>query len=162
VNLKVSESEMVGEDPSKEYQASLVADFTSAFLARIVCIDVSLVDQLLVVISGAILLLFEFPVRLIDLENAIMPEKFQTFCSFKGAHGISSVVSISVARSNGNQICICSTGKDGCICDFIFDKGAIGDYSNKLIFAGIKNVPEITMVDTVSDCKKLQERCLDR
>lgn len=160
---EVSESEMVGGDPSKEYQASLVADFTSAFLARIVCIDVSLVDQLLVCgDQRGNIIAFEFPVRLIDLENAIMPEKFQTFCSFKGAHGISSVVSISVARSNGNQICICSTGKDGCICDFIFDKGAIGDYSNKLIFAGIKNVPEITMVEAVSDCKNFRRDGIHR
>ena len=75
---------MVGGDPSKEYQASLVADFTSAFLARIVCIDVSLVDQLLVFgDQRGNIVAFEFPVRLIDLENSIMPEKFQTFCSFK-------------------------------------------------------------------------------
>ena len=61
---------MVGGDPSKEYQASLVVDFTSAFLARIVCIDVSFVDQLLVCGDQRDnIVAFEFPVRLIDLEN---------------------------------------------------------------------------------------------
>lgn len=160
---EVSESEMVGGDPSKEYQASLVAEFMSTFLARIVCIDASLVDELLVCgDQRGNLVVFEFPARLIDLDNVIMPEKFPTFCSFKGAHGISSVASISVARSNGNQIFICSTGKDGCICDFIFDKDAIGDYSNKLIFAGIKNVPEITMVEAVSDYKNFRRDGIHR
>lgn len=160
---EVSESKMVRGDPSKEYQASLVAEFGSTFLARIVCIDANCVDELLVCgDQRGNLVVFEFPVRLIGLDNAIMREKFQTFCSFKGAHGISSVASISVARSNGNQICICSTGKDGCICDFIFDKNATGDYSNKLIFAGIKNVPEIAMVEAVSNYKNSRRDGIQR
>ncbi|KAH9318915.1 hypothetical protein KI387_020684, partial [Taxus chinensis] len=149
---RIESHEMAEGDPSEEAQASLVAEFVSNFSARIVCMDANFEDKLLVCgDQRGNLVVFKLPLRLlaVALDDVIVQEKFQTFCSFKGAHGISSVVSISVARSIGNRIHICSTGKDGCICSFIFDNDGVRDSSNKLIFTGIKDVPEITMVEGV-------------
>eukprot|EP01018_Ginkgo_biloba_P008951 Gb_26563 [translate_table: standard] len=142
--------EMLGVGPSNENQASLVAKFTSSFLARIVCVDVGIDDELLVCgDQRGNLVVFSLPKSLLDLDDVIYQETFQTLCLFKGAHGISTVASISVGTSNGKQIHICSTGRDGCICSFMFDKDAIGGDSKILVFTGIKNVSGITVVEGV-------------
>lgn len=39
------------------------------------------------------------------------------------------------------------TRKDGCICEFIYDRG-VEDVLKSLIFAGVKNVPEINMAES--------------
>ncbi|GLJ20918.1 hypothetical protein SUGI_0381750 [Cryptomeria japonica] len=147
----IQSREMVEGNLPEEAQASLIAEFVSNFSARIVCMDADIENELLVCgDQRGNLVVFKLSTKLLalDLNDTILRETFQAYCSFKGAHGISSVVSISVARSNGNQIHICSTGKDGCICSYIFDDDTAQD-SNKLIFTGIKDVPEITMVEGV-------------
>ncbi|KAK9147122.1 hypothetical protein Sjap_007025 [Stephania japonica] len=129
----------------KDNGASLVAQFTSCFRTRILCLDASFDDEVLVCGDHrGNLIMFTLSKDLqtgsIDPEVNISPLSY-----FKGAHGISSVTSISVCRSTFNQVDMCSTGGDGCICYFKYD----GD-SRSLEFTGMKQVKELSLIQSVS------------
>ncbi|XP_023734896.1 uncharacterized protein LOC111882766 isoform X2 [Lactuca sativa] len=118
--------------------ASLVAEFTSCFPTRILCLDASFHEQVLVCgdLRGNLVL---FPL-LLDAPDAsvahIAPLNY-----FKGAHGISSVSSVSIHGLNPSTFEIHSTGGDGCICYMEYD-----GYKQKMEFIGMKQVKELSLV----------------
>ncbi|CAK7348505.1 unnamed protein product [Dovyalis caffra] len=112
-----------GSLTSGTFDASLIAEFTSCFGMRIMCLDVLFEDEVL--ICG-------------DL---------------RGAHGISTVSSISVAKLSSDEIEIRSTGGDGCICYLEYDHDRRG-----LEFIGMKQVKELSLIQSVSaDNKSLDD-----
>ncbi|KAH0981980.1 hypothetical protein GBA52_009157 [Prunus armeniaca] len=84
---------------------SLVAEFTSSFGIRIMCLDASLDEEVLVCgdIRGNLVL---FPLRKGVLQGTEVASNVKISPSnyFKGAHGISSVSSVSVGRLSSSQI----------------------------------------------------------
>lgn len=98
---------------------------------------------------------------------------------FKGAHGISSVTSIYIARSDFNHVeiqTVCpslgyvhlidnqvgiifllylQTGADGCICYFKYDK-----IHHKVEFLGMKQVKEISMIQSVFSSSNSEDMVL--
>ncbi|KAI6672617.1 hypothetical protein NL676_000523 [Syzygium grande] len=107
-------------NPENNPQISLIAEFKSDLGARIMCLDVV-------------------------FENELLISKISPVSHFKGAHGISTVSSISVAHMSFNHIELCSTGADGCICYMEYDKGL-----QSLNFVGMKQVKELSMIESVS------------
>ncbi|XP_048337417.2 uncharacterized protein LOC107426171 isoform X1 [Ziziphus jujuba] len=125
--------------------AFLVAEFMSSFGIRIMCLDASFENEVLLCgdIRGNLVL---FPLlKTVLLRTSAAPDvKISALTYFKGAHGISSVTSVTVAGPSPNQIEICSTGADGCICYFEYDRdGQI------LEFIGMKQVKELSLVRSV-------------
>ncbi|KAF5190872.1 Wd repeat-containing protein [Thalictrum thalictroides] len=133
------------EQSSESFEALLTAEFTSCFGTRILCLDALLDEQVLVCgDQRGNLVTFSLPKGL--LTTLIVSEtKSSPINSFKGAHGISSVTSISVSKTNFNQVGIESTGGDGCICCF----RCHGDWGS-LEFTGMKQVKELSLVQSVS------------
>ncbi|KAF6157499.1 hypothetical protein GIB67_004437 [Kingdonia uniflora] len=126
------------------HTAHMIADFTSCFGARILCLDVS--TYLEVLICGdqrGNLIVFPLSRNLLPTSLASEVNNMP-LSNFKGAHGISSVTSISVARLSFNQLEIRSAGGDGCICYFKYD----GDWRT-LEFTGMKQVKELSLVESV-------------
>ncbi|XP_060961502.1 tRNA (34-2'-O)-methyltransferase regulator trm734 [Cannabis sativa] len=148
-------------DPSQPFpynssassNVSLIAEFTSCFGMRIMCLDASVEDEVLVCgdIRGNLVL---FPLLKSVLEStiAVSDMKIAALSYFKGAHGISSVTSVSVSSLNSNQIEMRSTGGDGCICYLEY-----GIDRQNLEFIGMKQVKELSLIQSVcsdnkSDC----------
>ncbi|KAG2330926.1 hypothetical protein Bca52824_002106 [Brassica carinata] len=124
---------------------SLVAEFSSCFGMRIMCVDASAEDEVLVCgdLRGNITL---FPLSK-DMLNgvSVSPElKIPSLNYFKAAHGISTVSSLSVVRLTSNKVEICSTGADGCICYFEYDRER-----QALEFMGLKQLKELSLVQSV-------------
>uniref|UniRef100_A0A5B7C8Q1 WD repeat-containing protein 6 n=1 Tax=Davidia involucrata TaxID=16924 RepID=A0A5B7C8Q1_DAVIN len=136
----------VSHSRMKSYM-SLVAEFASCFGIRIMCLDVSFEEEVLVCgdLRGNLVLFPLLKDLLLDIpvasEVKLSPSNY-----FKGAHGISSVCSISIARFSSRQIEIHSTGGDGCICYLEYDR----DRQN-LEFIGLKQVKELSSVQSVSN-----------
>lgn len=133
-------------DSGEIQNVSLLAEFSSCYGTRIMCLDASLEEEVLVCgdLRGNLVI---FPLSkdlLLGMSNApivnISPLNY-----FKGAHGISSVASITVIRLSCKQVEICSTGADGCICYFEFEK----DQKN-FEFVGMKQVKEMSLIQSVS------------
>ncbi|KAL8147905.1 hypothetical protein AgCh_005287 [Apium graveolens] len=125
---------------------SLVAEFVSSFTKRIMCIDASLEEEVLVCgdLRGN-LVLFPLVKELILGTSTVIESKLSPLNYFKGAHGISGVCRVLIANSSSGQVNICSTGGDGCICSLEYDKE-----DEKLQFTGMKQVKELSMVQSVS------------
>ncbi|KAI9182295.1 hypothetical protein LWI28_023964 [Acer negundo] len=125
---------------------SLVAEFSSCFGVRIMCLDASFENEVLVCgdLRGN-LILFPLSRDLLLGMSAASDGKISPLNYFKGAHGISTVSSISVARLSSNQIEIRSTGGDGCICYLDY-----GSDEEKLEFIGMKQVKELSLIQSVS------------
>ncbi|PRQ45090.1 putative transcription factor WD40-like family [Rosa chinensis] len=127
---------------------SLLAEFTSSFGSRIMCLDASLEEEVLVCgdIRGNLVL---FPLLKSVLLGTLVTSdvKISPSSCFRGAHGISSISSVAVARLSSNQIEICSTGADGCICYLEYDKDR-----KDLEFIGMKQVKELSLIQSVSAC----------
>ncbi|XP_068664109.1 uncharacterized protein [Aristolochia californica] len=141
------------EGPKNFHVASLIAEFTSCFGSRIMCLDASFQEEVLVAGDqrGNLLL---FPLSK-DFQNATLvgsEKKIEAQTYFKGAHGISSVASISIAKSNFNEVEITSTGGDGCICHFAFHEDRCS-----LEFLGMKQVKELSLVQSVLANSSLEE-----
>ncbi|KAK2970234.1 hypothetical protein RJ640_021670, partial [Escallonia rubra] len=120
---------------------SLVSEFISCFPIRIMCLDASFQDEVLVCgdLRGNLML---FPLsRSLLTDTSISEAKISPMTYFKGAHGISSVCSVSIASSTNSSIEIHSTGGDGCICymEYVRDQ-------QKLEFIGMKQVKELSLV----------------
>ncbi|ESQ46931.1 hypothetical protein EUTSA_v10027621mg [Eutrema salsugineum] len=130
---------------SETYDISLLAEFSSSFGMRIMCVDASADDEVLVCgdLRGNITL---FPLSK-DMLNGVSasPElKIPSLNYFKAAHGISTVSSLSVSKLTSNKAEICSTGGDGCICYFEYDKER-----QTLEFMGLKQLKELNLVQSV-------------
>ncbi|KAJ8752101.1 hypothetical protein K2173_001776 [Erythroxylum novogranatense] len=124
-------------------------EFTSCFGIQIMCLDALFEDEIL--ICGDLrgnLVLFPLPKDLLLCTPHLPALKISQLSYFKGAHGISSVSSISVAKSSFDEIEICTTGSDGCICYFEYDA-----VQQSLEFIGMKQVKELSLVRSVSAVK---------
>ncbi|XAR61466.1 hypothetical protein NMG60_11035174 [Bertholletia excelsa] len=132
---------------------SLVAEFVSCYGLRIMCLDASFDDEVLVCgdLRGN-LVLFPLPKDLVLSKSVISDVKISTLNYFKGAHGISSVCSIQIAQFGYPQLEINSTGADGCICCLEYDKD-----QQKLEFLGMKQVKELSLVQKVSHATSCNE-----
>ncbi|KAL5561082.1 hypothetical protein UlMin_030829 [Ulmus minor] len=127
---------------------SLVAEFISCFGMRIMCLDASFENEVLVCgdIRGNLLIFPLLKSSLMDISSEV---KTSVLNYFKGAHGISSVTSLSVTRLNSNQTEIHSTGGDGCICYLEYDRDG-----QSLEFIGMKQVKELSMIQSVDTDKE--------
>ncbi|KAJ4844773.1 hypothetical protein Tsubulata_003478 [Turnera subulata] len=140
-----------GSHPSAgSANVSLLAEFTSCFGIRIMCLDASLEHEVLVCgdLRGNLVL---FPLSkslLVDTSTA-SETKISPLIYFKGAHGISSVSSISVAKLSSSEIEIRSSGGDGCICYLEY-----GQDLHSLEFIGMKQVKELSLIESVSATRK--------
>ncbi|KAJ0980531.1 hypothetical protein J5N97_008786 [Dioscorea zingiberensis] len=124
---------------------SLIAVFTSCFGARIMCLDVSIREEVLVCgDQRGNLAIFPMSEDLVVTNSAERLVEIPLLCRFKGAHGISSVTSVVIATSDFKQAEIRTTGGDGCICYF-----RCGANKENLEFIGMKQVKELSTVQSV-------------
>ncbi|XP_060217545.1 uncharacterized protein LOC132644899 isoform X2 [Lycium barbarum] len=145
----------VSHDVMRRCSVSLIAEFRSCFGMRIMCLDASVENEVLVCgdIRGNLLL---FPLQRDTLFSMSTASEINIspLSNFRGAHGISTVCSISIASFSPTQLEIHSTGGDGCICYFEHDRSR-----HNLEFVGIKQVKELSTVQSVfTDAD--QEDCL--
>ncbi|KAJ7977730.1 WD repeat-containing protein [Quillaja saponaria] len=130
----------------RRYNVSFVAEFVSSYGMRVMCLDASLEEEVLVCgdLRGNLILFPLLKDMLLGISIASEVKK-SPLNYFKGAHGISSVSSVSLATLSSNQIEICSTGADGCICYLEYDRDL-----NRLEFIGMKQVKELSLIQSVS------------
>ncbi|XVF80749.1 hypothetical protein PTKIN_Ptkin15bG0100100 [Pterospermum kingtungense] len=125
---------------------TLIAEFPSCFGIRIMCLDASFEQEVLVCgDQRGNLVLFPLSKDIFLFMCATSGVKISPLSYFKGAHGISSVSDISIARLSCNQIEIHSTGADGCICYLEYDKDL-----ESFEFIGMKQVKELSLIESVS------------
>lgn len=131
--------------PVRICDVSLVAEFVSSFTKRIMCLDASLEEEVLVCgdLRGN-LVLFPLAKELLLGTSTVSESKISPSNYFKGAHGISGVCRVLIVNSSSAHVNICSTGGDGCICYLEYDKD-----HEKLQFTGMKQVKELSMVQSV-------------
>eukprot|EP00268_Persea_americana_P040412 TRINITY_DN4014_c1_g1_i13.p1 TRINITY_DN4014_c1_g1~~TRINITY_DN4014_c1_g1_i13.p1 ORF type:complete len:1209 (+),score=238.90 TRINITY_DN4014_c1_g1_i13:677-4303(+) len=126
-------------------KASLLAEFTSSFGMRIMCVNALFEEEVLACgDQRGNLIMFPLSKGLLLTASIKSDEKISSLAYFKGAHGISSVASILIATLHFNQVEICSTGGDGCICYFKYNK----DWQT-LEFMGMKQVKELSLVQSI-------------
>lgn len=133
-------------ESSKTNNVFLVAEFSSCFGARIMCLDASFEDEVL--FCGDLrgnLVLFPLLRDLLNDKSVALHVEVSPLNYFKGAHGISTVSTLSVAKLRSNQTEIRSTGGDGCICYLEYDKDR-----ESLEFIGMKQVKELSLIQSVS------------
>ncbi|KAH7404369.1 hypothetical protein KP509_15G022100 [Ceratopteris richardii] len=123
---------------------SLVIRYQSCFNARIVCLDMCPSQELLLCgDQRGNILVFIIPLKVVSESTKSSP-----LVSFKGAHGISAVASISVVEyESKEQIKICSTGRDGCVCTF-----ALAKSDAKLFCLRVEKVSAVTVVESCELC----------
>ncbi|KAK6118147.1 hypothetical protein DH2020_048131 [Rehmannia glutinosa] len=123
----------------------LIAEYASHFGMRIMCVDASFDEELLVCgdIRGN-LLLFSLPRGLLSITSSASEVKASPMNYFKGAHGVSSVSSVSISSPSPDQVDIHSTGADGCICYLQHDRDLLN-----LEFIGMKQVKELSAIRSV-------------
>ncbi|CAA0824947.1 Transducin family protein / WD-40 repeat family protein [Striga hermonthica] len=123
----------------------LIAEYSSSFGMRILCVDASFDEELLVCgdIRGN-LLLFSLPRGLLcsTLNSSGMNTSPVNY--FKGAHGVSSVNSVCISSVSPDQVDIQSSGADGCICYLQHDRDLLN-----LEFTGMKQVKELSAIRSV-------------
>ncbi|CAA2979716.1 uncharacterized protein LOC111412465 [Olea europaea subsp. europaea] len=130
---------------SRSCDVCLIAEFISCFGMRILCVDASFDEEVLACgdIRGN-LILFSLP-RVLLLGTSVAAEvKASPLNYFKGAHGISSVCSVSIVSLCSGQVEIHSTGADGCICYLQHDRDLLS-----LEFIGMKQVKELSVVRSI-------------
>ncbi|MBA0620750.1 hypothetical protein Godav_006435 [Gossypium davidsonii] len=125
---------------------SLIAEFPSSFGIRIMCLDASFEEEVLVCgdLRGN-LILFPLSKDLLLCTAATSGVKISPLSYFKGAHGISTVSNISVSRLRHGQVEIQTTGADGCICYLEYDKD-----QESFEFIGMKQLKELSLIESVS------------
>jgi len=129
--------------PSQE--VSLVAVFESPFGARIMCLDVSLQDEILVAgDKKGNIAAFPFHKTLAAHDSSGAQQKIPFCDRFKGAHGISSVTSVHITTSTSDHIEIHTTGGDGCICFFKYGKDV-----NNVEFVGMRQLKELGTIQSI-------------
>ncbi|KAL8253963.1 hypothetical protein R6Q59_032184 [Mikania micrantha] len=125
----------------ESFSEHLVAEFTSSFPIRILCLDASFHEEVLVCgdLRGNLVI---FPLlRNLLLSTPVSVAQISPLNYFKGAHGISSVTTISIHGSSSSFMELYSTGGDGCICYLEYDK-----FEQKIEFTGMKQVKELSLV----------------
>ncbi|GAB4841817.1 hypothetical protein Ancab_022553 [Ancistrocladus abbreviatus] len=139
-------SHSLSKDPIRNSDVYLVAEFMSSFGSRIMCLCASVEEEVLVCgdLRGNLLI---FPLsKSILLDRSVGSiGKMRPLTYFKGAHGISTVSSISITQLSRTLVEISSTGGDGCICYLEYDKG-----QRMLEFVGMKQVKELSLIESVS------------
>ncbi|CAL4937260.1 unnamed protein product [Urochloa decumbens] len=123
----------------------LVAVFESSFGARIMCLDASPREEIL--IAGdrkGNITAFPFPKILELYDSGVTKQKMPPCDRFKGAHGISSVTSVHIKDSTSDCIEIHTTGGDGCICFFKYG-GNVG----QIEFFGMRQVKELGTIQSI-------------
>ncbi|KAL2510452.1 Transducin family protein/WD-40 repeat family protein [Abeliophyllum distichum] len=130
-----------------------IAEFVSCFGMRIMCMDASFDEEVLVCgdIRGN-LILFSLPRVLLSGVSVAAEVKVSPMNYFKGAHGISSVCSVSIVGLCSGQVEIHSTGADGCICYLQHDRDLLN-----LEFIGMKQAKELSAVRSIfsiTDCSE--------
>ncbi|CAN1236319.1 WD repeat-containing protein 6 [Linum grandiflorum] len=134
----------VSQPSQTNYTASLIGEFMSPFGIRIMCLDASLKDEVLLCgdLRGNVLL---FPLAKDTLMKTSNGQdiKITPTTYFKGAHGISSVSSLSMARLSSGEIEIRTSGADGCICFFEYDT-----CQRSLEFIGMKQIKELSLIQS--------------
>ncbi|KAA3462396.1 putative WD repeat-containing protein isoform X1 [Gossypium australe] len=125
---------------------SLIAEFPSSFGIRIMCLDASFEEEVLVCgdLRGN-LILFPLSKDLLLCTAGTLGVKISPLSYFKGAHGISTVSNISVSRLSHGQVEIRTTGADGCICYLEYDKD-----QESFEFIGMKQLKELSLIESVS------------
>ncbi|XP_048532945.1 uncharacterized protein LOC125511579 [Triticum urartu] len=126
-------------------EVSLVAMFESPFGARIMCLDVSLQDEIL--ITGdkkGNIAAFPFHKTLAAHDSSEAQQKIPLRDRFKGAHGISSVTSVQIITSASDHIEIHTTGGDCCICFFKY-----GRHVKKVEFVGMRQLKELGTIQSI-------------
>ncbi|TQE01350.1 hypothetical protein C1H46_013030 [Malus baccata] len=135
----------LSDHSARSCNVSLIAEFTSSFGTRIMCLDALLDEEVLVCgdIHGNLVF---FPLLKSVLHGTVEPNlKVSPSNYFKGAHGISSVSSLAVARLSSKKIEIHSTGADGCIFVLEYERDM-----KSLEFIGMKQVKELSLIESVS------------
>ncbi|XP_057251305.1 uncharacterized protein LOC104894802 isoform X2 [Beta vulgaris subsp. vulgaris] len=138
-------SDSLSHDAVGNYDMYPVADFMSPFGARIMCLDATFEEEVLVCgdLRGN-LILFPLSKRIL-LDSSIQAiEKTPFLTYFKGAHGISTVSSISMVKLSFNVIEICSTGGDGCICYLEYNRD-----QQIVEFVGMRHMKELNLIQSV-------------
>lgn len=130
-------------DTTADPKVFLAAAYTSCFGARIMCINASVEEEILIC-GDKRGNLAVFPLS----ENLMASSCCETVSipvinRFKGAHGISSVTSIYIGTPNFGHVEIHTTGGDGCICNFKYDKNL-----RELEFIGMKQVKELSTIQS--------------
>ncbi|KAK7337576.1 hypothetical protein VNO77_18158 [Canavalia gladiata] len=125
---------------------SCIAKFVSNYGMRIMCLDACMEGEVLACgdLRGN-MVLFPLLKNLVLGTSAGQEMKIPPVNNFKGVHGISTVATVSLTTIGYNQIEICSTGADGCICYLEYDKEM-----QNLQFMGMKQVKELTLIEYVS------------
>lgn len=103
--LKLWNIKSICEDENEHANACLVAEFTSCFPTRIICMDASFQQEVLVCgdLRGN-LVLFPLKKDLLLGTPVSSVEHIAPLNYFKGAHGISSVSSVSIHGSNSSNV----------------------------------------------------------
>ncbi|KAL2631977.1 hypothetical protein R1flu_016663 [Riccia fluitans] len=135
-----------------EESAVLLAKGKCAY-GRVVCMDVCVDQQLLACgdKQGSVTI-FSFPRTLLNHAGCVeQPLELQTLAVFRGAHGISTVTSISfISRQLGEQADIRTTGRDGCVCKFhLGSHSAAENAPQTLTCTGIERVAAVSMIERV-------------
>ncbi|XP_078443680.1 transducin family protein / WD-40 repeat family protein [Wolffia australiana] len=124
---------------------SLVASYSTSFGKRIMCLDASMEDEILVCgDQRGNLTVFHLLKSMSQSNSGSSERRVPPLSQFKGAHGISSVTSVCIGRQNSDEIEIRSTGGDGCICYFKFSVS-----TKSMEFCGMKHVKELTIIKNV-------------
>ncbi|KAL4203038.1 hypothetical protein AMTRI_Chr02g224220 [Amborella trichopoda] len=132
-----------------DHKVLLVSNFASCFGRRIMCLDASIEEEVLVCgDQRGNLIIFPIPKSLSVAESIVLEATIPVLTHFKGAHGISCVASISISTSSCNEVQIRSTGRDGCICYFTYRNEVQGELPF-LEFRGMKQVKEISVIESV-------------
>ncbi|EEC74377.1 hypothetical protein OsI_09702 [Oryza sativa Indica Group] len=132
-------------DITTSQKVPLIAVFESSFGARIMCLDAFPQDEVLVAgDKKGNITAFHFPKVLVEHESCGTQQNMPSCDRFKGAHGISSVTSVRIITSTSDHLQIHTTGGDGCICFFKYDRNA-----QKIEFFGMRQVKELGTVQSI-------------
>nr|CAB3497306.1 unnamed protein product [Digitaria exilis] len=123
----------------------LIAVFESSFGARIMCLDVSPREEILIAgDKNGNITAFPFPKILVLYDSGVTQQKVPPCDRFKGAHGISIVTSVHIKDSAFDHIEIHTTGGDGCICFFKYGRNV-----RKIEFFGMRQVKELGTIQSI-------------
>ncbi|KAI5063151.1 hypothetical protein GOP47_0021698 [Adiantum capillus-veneris] len=134
----------ISADSPIKFESSLAVRYQSSFKARIVCLDTCPEEEFLVCGDQ------RGNLTVFNLSMVLLPQNMQSspLASFKGAHGISAVASVRViGKRNEEQIKICSTGRDGCICTFALEKSGA-----RLFCLRVEKLSAVTLVESCALC----------
>ncbi|CAA6653936.1 unnamed protein product [Spirodela intermedia] len=140
-------AQCVANTNAANMKASLVAVYSSSFGKRVMCLDASMKDEVLVCgDQHGNLVIFPLLKNMLLSDFSKSKGVIPSLTQFKGAHGMTSVTSIFIGRRNGHHIEMRTTGGDGCICYFNFSTS-----SHTMEFYGMKHIRELSIIKIVVD-----------